>query len=134
MLSEEVKRNPGLFMDSISWVMRYTNDGRLTWHQVNGAINKGKGELELTDCFQVVHSKQTGSRFGGAIIGYRGKDKVLCFVLIDGTDNWFYIDAEGEFFEEWLKSILELVKIQVVKRADCLRCRELGPQFSSDWL
>lgn len=134
MLSEEVKKNPGLFMNSISWVARCTNDGRLTWHQANEAANKGMGEFELTDCFQVVHSKQMGSRFGGAIIGYRGKDKVLCFVLIDGVNNWFYIDAEGEFFGEWLKGLLEIVKTQVVKKADCQRCCELGPQFSDDWL
>ncbi len=134
MLSEEVKRNPGFFMDSISWLVRCTNDGRLAWHQVNGAVNQGMGEHELTDCFQVVHSRQMGSRFGGAVVGHRGKDKVLCFALIDGVGSWFYIDAEGEFFGEWLKSILELVKIQVVKKENCQRCRELGPQFSGSWL
>ncbi|GEM_PF-2001596 len=111
--------------DTIDWIAKLTKDKMLTWHIVDGNVNEHLEDQRLRNAFMVVHSDPAvGSRFSGAYIGYRGNKKILCAAIIDGTGNWYYVDAKNEN-KRSVKDLLLIVKRTVLKNEKCKRCKGL---------
>ena len=112
--------------EMVDWVIKLTEDKKLKWHKTDEDVNEHCEEQRLKKAFWVAHSTPgVGARFGGAYIGLRGKKKVLCVVIVDGGNNWTYIDANRET-KRSAQYLLSIVKKMVLKKEDCKRCEELG--------
>ena len=112
--------------DMINWIAKLTEDKMLTWHAVEGNVNEHLENQRLRNAFMVVHSEAAvGAKFGGAYIGHRGNKKVLCAAIVDGTGNWYYIDAK-KTEKIPVKKLFSIVKKMVLKTEECKRCKELG--------
>jgi phage terminase large subunit len=112
--------------DRVLWVKNLTERKDLVWHKVDGDVNEHLDEQKLKNAYMVSHSSdRVGRRFGGAYIGFRGKRKVLCFVLVDGVGNWIYIDATYSE-KEPVKKLFSTVKKMATKQSECNRCKSLG--------
>lgn len=112
--------------EMVDWVTRLTEDKKLSWHKVDGDVNEHSEEQRLKNAFMVAHSAPcVGEKFGGAYIGFRGKRKVLCAVIVDGAGNWYYLDAKKEL-KRSVKYLFLAVKKASFQKEDCKRCKELG--------
>jgi len=115
------------------WLAQWTMSGDLTWHSANGPENEGSGDIEIQAAIRVAHATgNVGRRFGGAIVGLRGPEKIPCVVIIDGNDEWFYHDAEGQD-RETLLQFIDVVKLGKKSSRNCTRCQRCDSQYRFQW-
>jgi hypothetical protein len=110
----------------VDWVLMLTKSKMLTWHKVGEDVNEHLESQRLKNAFMVAHSSPCVRRkFGGAYIGFRGKRKILCAAIVDGSGNWYYIDAKKEESIS-VKKFFSLVKKMATKKEKCRKCKKLG--------